>query len=348
MLKYSQTTVFNVNTQTIVNTVNCMGVMGAGLALEFKLRFPQMYADYVKRCRRGEITVGKVSLYQEENLPNIINFPTKDNWKYPSNLAWIESGLRDFIDKYQKWGITSIAFPKLGCDRGGLQWSQVNSVMEKYLTSQDDLEVYICLDNETQAQGVEKQMLDLLSQPEILQKELNLTTYQQEKIIQALPLPRFRNLAKIYGISKDKYQDIFKALYIISQETVTISSQRHLSFSTINQDIFTLTDVRLRLVLFLQSIGLNAQEISKLLRDDLIKQSKDLIISLPEKPGVVIPWQMWEKLKVNLDDIEAKNPLIAHKNQSEKPLKPTTIKKLISTGNKLLKKQNCQQLTLFG
>jgi O-acetyl-ADP-ribose deacetylase (regulator of RNase III) len=99
MLQYTQTTVFNTNAQAIVNTVNCVGVMGAGLALEFKLRFPQMYTDYVSRCKNKNIKIGKVNLYHDQYTPYIINFPTKNHWKYPSNLQWIEAGLIDFVQQ---------------------------------------------------------------------------------------------------------------------------------------------------------------------------------------------------------------------------------------------------------
>lgn len=325
MLEYSNTTIFNLNTQTIVNTVNCVGVMGAGIALECKLRFPEMYADYVRRCRRKEIQIGKVSLYKDCHKPYILNFPTKNHWKYPSELAWIEAGLKDFVAKYQEWGITSIAFPRLGCDRGGLHWSQVRVLMEEYLSNQPNLQVYICLDNETTAQGVEKQMLELLNDRQLWEEKLNLSLRVVDNITKALPLQRFRNLKNISGIGKETYQELFKLLYALTQ---TEQNQR-------NRDIWQIPDPRIRLIMFLTSLGFNAEEISKLTVSNCQKQGQSIIILAPPQPRVVIPLKIWQKTQVNLQELEPEQPLIQSKRQRGQPLKSVTIKKLINQGNKL-------------
>ena len=144
-LIYSDDNVFNQeNTQTIVNTINCVGVMGAGIALEYKLRFPEMFEYYVKRCRKHEVKIGIPYLYTHENI-SILNFPTKKHWRDGSELEWIELGLKYFKAHYKKWGITSIAFPKLGTEHGGLNWEDVNKLMVRYLDNLD-ISVVICLD----------------------------------------------------------------------------------------------------------------------------------------------------------------------------------------------------------
>lgn len=147
MIEYSTTTVFNVDAQTIVNTVNCKGVMGAGLALECRVRYPEMYADYAERCAHGEIQPGVLSIYRGYGRPWILNFPTKRHWKKPSKYLWIEMGLARFLDIYAQEGITSIAFPRLGSRNGKLDWNQVQSIMERYL---HDLPIrtIICLGQE--------------------------------------------------------------------------------------------------------------------------------------------------------------------------------------------------------
>ncbi|MEA5516853.1 macro domain-containing protein, partial [Nodularia sp. UHCC 0506] len=162
MLHYTDTTVFNVNAQTIVNTINCVGVMGAGLALEFQLRFPEMERDYIERCRRKEAKVGRPYLYKNYETVWILNFPTKIHWKYPSKIEWIEEGLKYFSNYYQKGGITSVAFPKLGCSNGGLTWRDVSPLMEKYLQNLD-IDVFICLDREEEATGIEGSMVNLVN-----------------------------------------------------------------------------------------------------------------------------------------------------------------------------------------
>lgn len=152
MLKYFEGSVFNVGAQALVNAVNCVGVMGAGIALAFKLRYPAMFEDYKIKCKNEKIITGKVDYYKNEDGTIIVNFPTKYHFKYPSQLIWIEQGLQDFVKTYQKHGITSVAFPKLGTGNGGLNWNEVKALMEKYLMNLD-IDVYICLNNKKEAEG---------------------------------------------------------------------------------------------------------------------------------------------------------------------------------------------------
>lgn len=136
--------IFNSKAQTIVNTVNCVGVMGKGIALVFKLRYPLMFDIYKKHCIEKHIGIGKLWLYnQQSNAPWVLNFPTKYHWKYPSKMEYIEKGLQKFIDTYKEKNITSIAFPLLGTHNGGLEKEEVKPLMIKYLSKCDILvEVY--------------------------------------------------------------------------------------------------------------------------------------------------------------------------------------------------------------
>lgn len=106
--------------QTITNTVNCVGVMGKGLALEFKRHFPDMFRDYAERCRKGAVVPGKPYTYRDMLGVTILNFPTKRHWREASRLADIEDGLDYLADHYQEMGITSLAMAPLGCGNGGL------------------------------------------------------------------------------------------------------------------------------------------------------------------------------------------------------------------------------------
>ncbi len=115
--------------QTLVNTVNCKGAMGKGIAELFKKRYPSMFEDYKAKCDKGEVKPGRPYIYKLPNGKIVINFPTKDHWKNPSQLIWIQNGL-DYIKKhYKEWGITSIAIPPLGCGHGGLNWETVSSMI---------------------------------------------------------------------------------------------------------------------------------------------------------------------------------------------------------------------------
>lgn len=125
--------IFESKATTLVNTINCVGVMGKGIALEFKKRFPNMYDEYVAMCEAGLIRPGKPYVYQDFYGTSILNFPTKDHWRSPSKLSYIISGLDWFEEHYHEYGITSIAFPPLGCGNGGLTWEIVGPIMYDHL-----------------------------------------------------------------------------------------------------------------------------------------------------------------------------------------------------------------------
>ena len=120
--------------QTIVNTVNCVGVMGKGIALEFKKRFPDMYQDYVARCAAKQVRLGQPYLFRQLVPPWILNFPTKDDWRSVSRLSDIVAGLEYLEQHYQEWGITSLAVPPLGCGQGQLEWRVVGPTLFRYLS----------------------------------------------------------------------------------------------------------------------------------------------------------------------------------------------------------------------
>ena len=116
--------------------------MGAGLALEFKNNFPDMYADYSIRCSDKKVVIGQPYLW-ESNDKQILNFPTKRHWKDKSLLGDIDAGLAYLASNYEDIGITSIALPALGCGLGGLNWSDVKLLIEKHLSHLPALEVYV-------------------------------------------------------------------------------------------------------------------------------------------------------------------------------------------------------------
>ena len=133
--------IFTSESQTLVNTVNCNGVMGAGIALEFKLRHPEMFRQYVEHCKKGRIDIGKLWIYKPPPDAGdrrwVLNFPTKRNWKMPSRWEYLESGLAKFVATYYQKGITSAAFPALGATNGGLDEETVIDLMRRYLTECD-------------------------------------------------------------------------------------------------------------------------------------------------------------------------------------------------------------------
>lgn len=125
--------IFESECSTIVNTINCVGVMGKGIALEFKKRYPEMYINYVRRCDEGNVKIGEPYVYEGKDGKKILNFPTKDHWRSPSRLSYVIKGLDWFVNNYEKEHIDSIAFPPLGCGNGGLAWEVVGPIMYQKL-----------------------------------------------------------------------------------------------------------------------------------------------------------------------------------------------------------------------
>ena len=134
MIQIMVADLFESKAQTLVNPVNCMGIMGKGLALEFKKRFPDMYKDYVLRCQTKNVRLGQPYLYQGPLPPSVLNFPTKGHWRSASRLSDIVAGLAYLEQHYQTRDITSLAVPALGCGNGHLKWSVVGPVLYRYLS----------------------------------------------------------------------------------------------------------------------------------------------------------------------------------------------------------------------
>ncbi len=117
----------------LVNTVNCVGIMGKGIALNFKTRYPAMFKDYEARCKRNEVKLGEPYIYRVSNDRVIINFPTKQHWKNNSTIEDVERGLIFLAQHLQEWGVRSLAIPPLGCGNGGLNWEEVRPLIEQHL-----------------------------------------------------------------------------------------------------------------------------------------------------------------------------------------------------------------------
>ena len=142
MIKYiTDSSIFSSRMQTITNPCNCIGVMGKGLALEFKIRWPGMFDDYAQLCKNKEIRIGHPYLYKL-STPWILNFPTKRTLA-PSRISYIVTGLSYLKNTYRTLGITSLAVPALGCGYGGLEWEKVRPILVKYLEKWDiPVEIY--------------------------------------------------------------------------------------------------------------------------------------------------------------------------------------------------------------
>jgi len=230
-IKYINGNIFNSKCQTVVNTVNCVGVMGKGIAQVYKLRYPLMFEQYKEHCNNKLIKPGVLWLYDKQNnTPWILNFPTKFHWKYPSKVEWIVSGLEKFVDTYEKKGITSIAFPLLGTHNGGLDIQEVKSLMDKYLgRCSIEIEIY---DYDPNAKD------DLFNQfktkwlgldPESIKRETGIQPQYARKITDIINLGEVNSmiaLANYEGIGEKTLEKAFN--YVLNQSN---PNQGQLDFS---------------------------------------------------------------------------------------------------------------------
>lgn len=164
MITYRQGNLLEADVEAIVNTVNTVGVMGKGIALMFKERYPENYRAYAAACKAGEVQTGCMFVTATNELGGprwIVNFPTKKNWRNPSRPEWITQGLTDLARVIREKNIRSIALPPLGCGNGGLEWMDVRSAIEQALAALDDVDVIAFeptakYQNVAKRQGVQK------------------------------------------------------------------------------------------------------------------------------------------------------------------------------------------------
>lgn len=143
MLKYVSGDIFESNAEAIINTVNCQGTMGKGIALQFKKRYPKNFEQYYNDCKEGVVKVGNLTWYKEQDKL-VINFPTKDKWRAASKIEYINDGLDALTVLIESSHIKSIAMPPLGCGNGGLEWKEVKALIDSKLSSvSKKIDVYI-------------------------------------------------------------------------------------------------------------------------------------------------------------------------------------------------------------
>lgn len=146
MIRYTMGNLLEADADALVNTVNCVGVMGKGIALQFKQAFPENYEKYRQACARGEVRPGRMFVFETGNLMGnkfIINFPTKQHWKGKSRIEDVDSGLDALVEVIRARGIKSVAVPPLGCGNGGLDWGVVRKLIHRKLGNLEGAEVLV-------------------------------------------------------------------------------------------------------------------------------------------------------------------------------------------------------------
>lgn len=146
MIQLQQGDIIEAKAEALVNAVNCVGIMGLGIALQFRKAFPDNYKAYQVICAKGELRPGSMFVHDLDCLWNpryIINFPTKRHWRGMSLMEDIETGLKALIQEVQVRKIKSIAIPPLGCGLGGLEWAKVRPLIENAFCHLPDIEVLL-------------------------------------------------------------------------------------------------------------------------------------------------------------------------------------------------------------
>lgn len=150
-MKYIKGNLLEAKTQALVNTVNTVGVMGKGIALQFKEAFPMNYKIYAAACKKQELQIGQLLVVKEQTLEGeiiIVNFPTKTEWFMKSKYEYIEEGLKELAKVIEEYKIESIAIPPLGCGNGGLKWEKVKPMIQKYLGHFTNVNIQVFEPNE--------------------------------------------------------------------------------------------------------------------------------------------------------------------------------------------------------
>lgn len=146
MIKYLTGNILESGAQALVNTVNTEGVMGKGIALQFKKAYPNNFKLYQQACKENRVRTGEVFITEDSNVASgsklIVNFPTKHTWRKPSEYSFIEDGLEDLLKRIEEYDIKSIAIPPLGAGNGGLEWEKVKRIIESKLKD-IDIEVFV-------------------------------------------------------------------------------------------------------------------------------------------------------------------------------------------------------------
>ena len=205
MIKFIQGDLLQQQVDAIVNTVNCVGVMGKGIALQFKNQWPANYKAYAQACKSNQVKIGEMFIFQVGSLFDgkpkyIINFPSKNHWRNKSKLADIEVGLQDLVIKIKKLNIKSIAIPTLGCGLGGLNWNKVRTLIEKYLSVLEEVEILVFPPND-----------NIKSPTKSIEKKLNMTLC---RAVILLLLDIYRNLGDA-GASKLEVQKLVYFLQLL-------------------------------------------------------------------------------------------------------------------------------------
>lgn len=215
--------IFNSKADVLINTVNCVGAMGKGIALEFRRRYPCMFDEYKKTCELGLLKPGQILPYRKQT-PWIFNFAIKNDWKQPAKIEWIEECLIKFVKTYQKLGIKSAAFPWMGAMNGGISLEIIKNCTRKYLSNLKDIAIEIYDFDIYAVDPLFAKLKDIAHTKPLNYKKLsnisNIKTRYLEKIIDSVKYEEIKSLPLLVesGIIGDINID---KLYIFLQDSTS-------------------------------------------------------------------------------------------------------------------------------
>ncbi|MCP5140804.1 MAG: macro domain-containing protein [Gammaproteobacteria bacterium] len=248
MIHYTQGNLLDADAEALVNTVNTVGVMGKGIALMFKERFPTNMAEYAEACKAKQVVTGKMFVTETGELMGprwVVNFPTKRHWRHPSKLEWITEGLEDLKAFIVGHGVKSIAIPPLGAGNGGLDWPLVKGEIEARLAGLQDVDILVFeptrqYQNVAKTKGVQKLtapralIAELVRRYWVLGMECSLLEIQKlawflERVIEGQQLKNgldLRFMANNYGPYADRLRHLLDGLdgsYLKSEKRISDS-----------------------------------------------------------------------------------------------------------------------------
>lgn len=219
MINFITGNIFESNAECLINTVNCEGYMGKGIAYQFKLKYPNNNRDYVKACKNGELKVGKLHYFKEDNKI-IVNFPTKDKWRQKSKIEYIIDGLDSLVNLLPKLKVKSIAIPPLGCGNGGLKWNDVKFLIVTKLSEiKEEYDFYIYEPSSGYSDISPKEQPKLnVSSLVLMEIKLNLNKFNSLRLQKTAYFTNIFLGETYFGFKKHKYGPYDNAIPIISKD----------------------------------------------------------------------------------------------------------------------------------
>ncbi len=317
MIRYTTGNILEAKTDALVNTVNCEGYMGKGIAYQFKARYPKNNEAYVKACRSGILRVGVLLTNKEEDRV-IINFPTKTEWRKKSSYDYIEKGMEALVQEIPKLNVKSIAIPPLGCGNGGLEWNKVRKILEDGLSKISDLyEIYLYEPSKYyNANTVKKPPRINSSHLLLMRVKTNLKKFNKIRLQKTAYMINYFSNSNYFMFQAYKYGPYAHSIDVISREIrefqkyhgVTTSEAIEIAKSILISDSIIkkqkyFTDYLRKALKFVDSITID-QEL-ELLTTLLFIIERDYPITLDKILDSLEKWPTNKQIRFNVDRIQA-------------------------------------------